>query len=59
MTPSRQALSDHDYWTDKALRSEQDARLYRARAQAALDSAEGQPGRSLERFNTQFKEAAE
>jgi len=58
MTPS-QAQSDHDYWISKALRLEQEARICRLRAQAAKDSAEGHPGRSLERFNTQFKEAAE
>jgi len=58
MLPS-QAQSDHDYWTDKALRLEQEARRCRIHAQAALDSAEGQPGRSLERFNTQYQEAAE
>jgi len=51
MLPS-QAQSDHDYWADKALRLEQEARRCRIHAQAAKDSAEGQPGRSLERFNT-------
>jgi len=56
MTTS-QAQSDHDYWTDKALRLEQEAKRCRVHAQAALDSAEGQPGRSLERFNTK-EEAA-
>jgi len=56
MTPS-QAQSDHDYWIDKALRYEQEARLFRLRAQAAKDSAGGHPGRSLERFNTK-EEAA-
>lgn len=40
------ARSDFEYWTDKASRLEQEARQCRIRAQAAKDSADGQPGRT-------------
>lgn len=49
-----QALADHDYWISKAIEFEQKASLYRKRAQAAKDSAEGTPGKTV----LQQKEAA-
>jgi hypothetical protein len=58
MTTTSQALSDYDLWTDKAIRLEQEAKLYRKRAQAALDSAQGNPGKTALEYQTRKEIAA-
>lgn len=47
MSTRSEAMADFDYWLDKALRLEQEAKVCRKRAQAAKDSAEGTPGKTV------------
>lgn len=54
MNTKTQAMDDFDYWTSKAIRLEHEASLCRKRAQAAKDSAEGNPGKTV----LEHKEAA-